>query len=131
MAFILVRATNKKKALNSLADIERHAKLTIVGKPKSINTKKAHDVTKAILKKEPRGDVKQAVVVKVKESTTQSIMNLRKIHPPAHLIVISEEYPEYSDIKKEYNKSRIFDGYYSSKRKSSKSDDESKDEDKN
>jgi hypothetical protein len=48
-------------------------------------------------------------------------MNLRKIHPPVHVIVISEEYPEYEDLNKEFSKSKIFDGYYSSKNKSSNS----------
>ena len=117
MAFILIRAMNKKKALNSLADIERHGKLTIIGKPKQ-----AYTLTKRILKKEPRGDIKVAVLVKVKESTTESIMNLRKIHPPAHLIVISEEYPEYDVMCEEFKKAKIFDGYYSSKNKSNSKD---------
>ena len=122
MAFILIRAMNKKKALNSLADIERHGKLTIIGKPKQISIKKAYTLTKRILKKEPRGDIKIAVLVKVKESTTESIMNLRKIHPPAHLIVISEEYPEYDVMCEEFKKAKIFDGYYSSKNKSNSKD---------
>ena len=108
MAFILIRAMNKKKALNSLADIERHGKLTIIGKPKQISIKKAYTLTKRILKKEPRGDIKVAVLVKVKESTTESIMNLRKIHPPAHLIVISEEYPEYDVMCEEFKKKLFF-----------------------
>ena len=106
MALILVRAMNKKKALNGLADIERHAKLSIIGKPRKVSLKSVHDVTKRVLKQEP---------------TTTSIMNLRKIHPPVHVIVISEEYPEYEDLNKEFSKSKIFDGYYSSKNKSSNS----------
>ncbi len=122
MALILIRAMNKKKALNALADLERHAKLTIIGKPKTIDLSKAYNVTKRILKKEPRGDIKLAILVKVKEDTTVSIMNLRKIHPPAHIIVISEEYPEFNDLKKEYNKSKVFDGYYSSKSKNKSSE---------
>lgn len=117
IALILIRATNKKKALNSLADIERHAKLTIIGKPKTINTRHANDLTRKILKKEPRGNIKVAVLVQVKETTTLSIVNLRKIHPPAHLVVISEEYPEYNEARNDYKKGKIFDGYYSSKNK--------------
>ena len=121
MALILVRAMNKKKALNGLADIERHAKLSIIGKPRKVSLKSVHDVTKRVLKQEPRDDIKIAVLVKVQESTTTSIMNLRKIHPPVHVIGISEEYPEYEDLNKEFSKSKIFDGYYSSKNKSSNS----------
>ena len=39
MALILIRAMNKKKALNGLANLERHAKLSIIGKPKTWKTK--------------------------------------------------------------------------------------------
>ena len=121
MALILIRAMNKKKALNGLADLERHAKLSIIGKPKTVSIDSVYDVTKKVLKQEPRNDIKLAILVKVQENTTTSIMNLRKIHPPVHIIVISEEYPEYKTLNKEFNKAKVFDGYYSSKSKSSKS----------
>lgn len=121
MALILIRAMNKKKALNGLADLERHAKLSIIGKPKTVSIDSVYDVTKRVLKQEPRNDIKLAILVKVQENTTTSIMNLRKIHPPVHIIVISEEYSEYKTLNKEFNKAKVFDGYYSSKSKSSKS----------
>ena len=111
MALILIRAMNRKKALNGLADLERHANLTIVGKPKSISLDKIHDVTKRVIKQEPRNDIKVAVLVKVEEDTTVSIMNLR-----------SEEYPEYKTLNNEYYNAKVFDGYYSAKNKSKKQD---------
>ncbi len=120
MALILIRAMNKKKALNCLADLERHAKLSIVGKPKTVSLDKIFDVTKRVIKQEPRNDIKVAVLVKVDENTTDSILSIRKIHPPAHVIVVSEEYPEYKGLLKEYNKAKVFDGYYSSKNKKEK-----------
>ena len=120
MALILIRAMNKKKALNVLADLERHAKLTIEGKPKQITVDKAFDVTKRVIKQKPRDDIKVPVLVKVHESTTKSIINIKKTHPPAHVIVISEEYPEYTVLLDEFNKARVFDGYYSSKKNKGK-----------
>lgn len=120
MALILIRAMNKKKALNALADLERHANLSIIGKPKSVSLDKIMDVTKRVIKQNPRNDIKVAILVQVKESTTDSIVRIRKIHPPAHIIVISEEYPEYNTLLKEFDKSRVFDGYYSSKKKEEK-----------
>lgn len=120
MALILIRAMNKKKALNAIADIERHAKLKIIGKPKTIAVDKIKDVTKRVIKQEPRDDIKVAILLKVEESTTTSIVNIRKTHPPAHVIVISEEYPEYAILYKEYDNLKVFQGYYSSKSKKSK-----------
>ncbi|MBR0473325.1 MAG: DUF356 domain-containing protein [Methanosphaera sp.] len=116
MALILIRAMNKKKALNCLADLERHAKLNIIGKPKSVSLEKVYNVTKRVIKQNPRDDIKLAILVKVEQNTTDSIMQIRKIHPPAHVIVVSEEYPEYKELMDDYNKSKVFDGYYSSKK---------------
>lgn len=107
---------SNKKALNVLADLERHAKLTIVGKPKIVSQDKVYDVTKRVIKQKPRDDIKVPVLVQVKEDTTLSIINIKKTHPPAHVIVISEEYPEYKELLREFNKARVFDGYYSSKK---------------
>ncbi len=123
MALILIRAMNKKKALNGLADIERHGKLDIIGRPKNISLEKVYDVTQRVLKQKPRDDIKIAILIKVKQDTTKSIINLRKIHPPVHVIVISEEYPEYESLSKEYKKSKVFKGYYSSKGKNNKKKD--------
>jgi len=116
MALILVRAMNKKKALNALADIERHAQLNFVDKPRKIGLDKIVDVTRRVIKQNPRDDIKVAVLVKVQQDTTKSIMSIKKTHPPAHIIVVSEEYPEYKDLIREYDSLKVFDGYYSSKK---------------
>ena len=34
----------------------------------------------------------------VKEDTTLSIMQVKKIHPPAHVVVVSDEYEGYENI---------------------------------
>ncbi len=120
MALILIRAMNKKKALNVLADLERHAKLTIDGKPKIVSLDKVYDVTKRVIKQKPRDDIKVPILVQVKEDTTVSIINIKKTHPPAHVIVISEEYPEYPELIEEFKKAKVFDVYYSSKKKKEK-----------
>jgi hypothetical protein len=116
LSLILIRAANKKKALNALADIERHAKLTIDGKPRLLDVDEAEDVTRSILKQKPKSVVNLAVLVRVQESTTTSIMNIKKIHPPAHLIVISEEYPVYEELNKKFSSLKTFQGYYSMKK---------------
>ena len=125
MALILIRAMNKKKALNALADIERHANLTIQGKPKTIGLDKVYAVTKRVIKQNPRGDIKVAVLARVEEDTTKSIVNIRKTHPPAHVIVVSEEYPEYKKLDNEFSKLKDFYGYYSLKAKNRKDEENS------
>lgn len=115
MALILIRANTQEKLLNALADIERHANLKILGKPKLIDPKKADDIAKGILKQNLRSESKIAAIVKVLEDTTKSIMQVKKIHPPAHLVVISDEYGAFEEIKKIYSISPSLKGYYSHK----------------
>ena len=79
MSLILIRAINKKKALNALADIERHAKLSIDGKPRVIDVEDVEDITRRILKQKPKSDIKLAILVRTSESTTKSIMSIKAV----------------------------------------------------
>lgn len=119
MTLILIRAENQTKILNSLADIERHAGLKINGKPRIIDNKLADKYAKSIMKDRLRSKSKIAVLVSVKEDTTLSILQIRKIHPPAHLVVISKEYSQWEEIKKIFNTLPPLKGYYSSKKPNS------------
>lgn len=115
MALILIRANSQGKILNALADIERHANLKIAGKPKIVNPHIADKLAKGILKQNLRTKCEMAALIKVLEDTTKSIMHIKKIHPPAHLVVISDEYDEFEEIKQMYNKLPVLKGYYSHK----------------
>jgi len=115
MALILIRAGNHEKLLNALADIERHANLKIASKPKIIDSKKADMFAKRILKQNLRTESKIAVIVKVLEDTTKSIMHIKKIHPPAHIMIVSDEYSEFEEIKRLYTILPPLKGYYSHK----------------
>lgn len=119
MALVLLRADNQSKILNALADIERHADLNIINKPKILDNNFSENITKKILKTKLRTKSKISVVIQVKEDTTKSIMQVKKIHPPAHIIVVSEEYPEYELLKSELENAKFLRGYYSHKQKGS------------
>lgn len=115
MTLILVRADKQGKILNAIADIERHANLKITGKPKVIDPQIADKLAKGILKQDLRTKCEVAAILKVLEDTTKSIMHIKKIHPPAHIVVISEEYREFEEIKRMFNRLPVFKGYYSHK----------------
>ncbi|MDD1764334.1 MAG: DUF356 domain-containing protein [Methanobacteriaceae archaeon] len=117
MSLIMIRADSKDKLLNSLADMERHAGLKIHGSPRVIEPKIADETAKSIMKQNLKFKSSQSVLVSVEGDTTKSIVQIRKIHPPAHLMVISEEYPEYNNLKSEFKNLPYFKGYYSHKRR--------------
>ena len=116
MALILLRADNQSKILNALADIERHANLNIITKPKVLENNFSDDIAEKILRTKLRTKSNISVVIQVKEDSTKSILQVKKIHPPAHIIVVSEEYPEYDLLKSELNNAKFLRGYYSHKK---------------
>ena len=116
MTLILIRGENQTKILNSLADIERHAGLKINGTPKIIDTKLADDYAQNIINAKLKSKSKIAVLISVQEDATRSIMQVRKIHPPAHVIVISNEYSQWEELKKIFNTLPPLKGYYSAKK---------------
>ncbi len=117
MALILIRAEDQGKLLNTIADIERHAGLKVTGTPRIINSKKADEIAGKILKQNLRSKANIAVLVRVEDDTTKSIVHVRKIHPPAHVIVISEEYAEFKKLEQVFHELPYLKGYYSHKNK--------------
>ena len=117
MALILIRGENNSKLLNAIADIERHANLNISGKPKKIDPEFTDLLVEKILKSPLRSKSKVATAFFVKEDTTFSIIQIKKIHPPAHIIVVSDEYNEYSELIEKLRGASDFKGYYSNKNK--------------
>ncbi len=120
MSLILLRADNQAKLLNSIADIERHAGLKIKGKPRLVGNEFADKLAENILKKQLRKKSSVSAVVNVEENATKSIMQVKKIHPPAHIIIVSDEYPEFQTLKKEFSQAAALKGYYSHKAGKSK-----------
>ena len=117
MALILVRGENNSKLLNAIADIERHANLTLITKPKKVDAKFADEIVEKILKAPLRTKSNVATAFHVKEDITLAILQIKKIHPPAHVVVVSDEYEGYKELNESISNSKVFKGYYSNKSK--------------
>ena len=117
MALILVRGENNSKILNAIADIERHAGLTLETKPKKVDAKFADKIVENVLKAPLRTKSKVAAAFRVKEDTTIAILQVKKIHPPAHIVVVSNTYDGYKELSKIIKEGSVFRGYYSNKTK--------------
>ena len=116
MALILIRGENNSKLLNAISDIERHANLTLISQPKDIDSAFADSLVENILNSELRTKSSVATAFFVKEDATLSIMQVKKIHPPAHVVVVSDEYEGYKKLEELYE-SKPFQGYHSHKAK--------------
>lgn len=124
MALIIIRADNNEKMLNAIADIERHAGLNITSKIHEIGSEYGDEVVANVLNQKLRNKSKVATTFFVREDTTLSILKIKKIHPPAHIVVLSEEYGDYEIFKSKIAYNPTFSGYYSHKSKNKSNDDE-------
>ena len=115
MALILIRGDNNSKLLNAIADIERHAQLHLIKDPQKIDGEFADSIVESILNAPLRNKSKVATAFFVREDITLAIMQIKKIHPPAHVVVVSDEYKEYRSLNKKLDDAPIFRGYYSNK----------------
>ena len=117
MALILVRGENNSKVLNAITDMERHGNLNLITKPKVIDASLADSLVESILNSKLRTKSKVAVAFYVKEDATLSIIQVKKIHPPAHIVVVSEEYDAYNKLYDLLDTAKAFEGYHSYKAK--------------
>lgn len=117
MALILVRGENNSKLLSAIADMERHANINLVTKPKVIDSNFADSLVEKILNATLKTKSNVATAFFVKEDTTLSILQIKKIHPPAHVVVVSNEYEGYNQLKNMLDTADDFKGYHSNKAK--------------
>ena len=115
MALILIRGENNAKLLNAIADMERHGNLNLTTKPKVVDAKYADSLVEGILNSKLKTKSNVAVAFFVKEDTTLSILQIKKIHPPAHVVVVSNEYGAYSKLEYVLNNAPDFKEYSSNK----------------
>ncbi|WP_305557206.1 DUF356 domain-containing protein [Methanobrevibacter sp. V74] len=115
MALILIRGENNSKLLNAIADIERHGNLNLTSKPKVVDAAFADSLVEGILNSKLKTTSNVAAAFFVKEDTTLSIIQVKKIHPPAHVVVVSHEYGAYSKLEYVLNNAQDFQGYHSHK----------------
>ena len=117
MALILIRGENNSKLLSAISDIERHANLDIISKPRIIDSNFADSLVESILGSKLKTTSNVATAFFVKEDPTLSILQIKKIHPPAHVVVVSDEYDGYQKLDDLLNDAEPFQGYHSHKAK--------------
>ena len=115
MALILIRGESNAKLLTTISDLEHHANLNLVSTPKVIDPYFADSLVEGILNSKLRTKSNVATAFFVKEDTTLSILQIKKIHPPAHVVVVSDEYDGYNKLNELLDVSELFQGYHSHK----------------
>ena len=112
MSLILIRGENNSKLLSAIEDLEKHGNLNLSTNPKIIDPEFADSLVEKILNSKLKTKSKAATAFFVREDTTLSIIQIKKIHPPAHVVVVSDEYDGFQKLKEVLDDADSFPGYH-------------------
>ena len=115
MALILIRGENNTKLLIAINDMEKHGGLNLSSTPKIISSDFADSLVENILNSKLRTKSRRATAFFVHEDSTSSIMQIKKIHPPAHVVVVSDEYDGFDELMDLMDDARTLPNYHSHK----------------
>lgn len=108
---MLLRAESFDKILISLSDMKRYGDLKVIGKPKVITEEFSETLLKKTLKQEVKLKFKANVIASVEGEGGLIIDRLRKIHPPAHMIAITDKNELYCLVQRSLNDFNNLKGY--------------------
>jgi hypothetical protein len=97
-SFAVVRADDMDKVHVALCDLIRYAHLTFDGKARKLEPAFADDILVHIMKSPLKAHCEAACIVSLNEEASAAIGRLRKIHPPAHIIIVSQRHDIYYEL---------------------------------
>jgi hypothetical protein len=106
--YILVRADNSHKAMIALADLERYADIRI-REPRLMPKHMAEDLVSEFLNL--KSEKKVNFVVQVNMNPGEAIKRIRKIRPPAHIVVVTDRYRTYEIMEANYKEFPKIEGF--------------------
>lgn len=97
-SFAVVRADDMSKVRTALCDLIRYAHLSFEGKARKLEPAFADNILIHVMKSPLRTCCEAASIVPLNEDASAAIGRLRKIHPPAHVIIVSPRHEIYHDL---------------------------------
>lgn len=97
-SFAVVRADDIDKVRVALCDLMRYAHLTFDGSARRLEPAFADNILVHIMKSPLRASCGAAAIVPLKDEASAAIGRLMKIHPPAHVIIVSGRHEIYYEL---------------------------------
>jgi len=98
-SFAVVRADDMSKVKTALCDLIRYANLSFDGKARRLEPAFADNILIHVMKSPLRSCCEAASIVSLHEDASVAIGRLRKIHPPAHIIIVSPRHEIYHELE--------------------------------
>ena len=97
-SFAVVRADDVDKVRVALCDLMKYAHLTFDGSARILDSAFADNILVNVMKSPLRAHCDAAAIVPLDENASVAIGRLRKIHPPAHIIIVSPRHEIYHEL---------------------------------
>ena len=94
----VVRADDISKVKTALCDLVRYARLTFADKARRLEPAFADNILVHVMKSPLRTCCEAASIVPLVDEASAAIGRLRKIHPPAHVIIVSPRHEIYHEL---------------------------------
>ncbi len=94
----VVRADDISKVKIALYDLVRYANLTFSDRARKLEPTFADNILTHIMKSPLRACCTYAAIVPLEDQASVAIGRLRKIHPPAHVIIVSPRHEIYHEL---------------------------------
>ncbi|MCD1293593.1 hypothetical protein CUJ83_01095 [Methanocella sp. CWC-04] len=97
-SFAVIRADDPAKLNTALSDLQRHGGLTFTSSPKELRPDSADRILMNVMKVPLKKQCKAAAIVALSDDPGVAIDVLGRIHPPAHVIIVSSRHDIYAKI---------------------------------
>lgn len=97
-SFAVVRADDMSKVKIALCDIIRYAHLSFADKARILEPAFADNVLIHVMKSSLKCCCEAASIVPLNEDASAAIGRIRKIHPPAHIIIVSPRHEMFYEL---------------------------------
>lgn len=97
-SFAVIRADNADKVNVALHDLEHYGHLRFLSNPKRIEPQYADNVLVSVVGVPLKSKCNSAALVELDNNAGSAISKLRKIHPPAHIVIVSPRHMVYEEL---------------------------------
>lgn len=97
-SFAVIRGEDRTKVKIALHDLEHYGSIRFSSNPRRIEPTYADNLLVRVVGVPLREPCKAAALVGLENNAGAAISKLRKIHPPAHIVIISPRHDPYNEL---------------------------------
>ena len=98
-SFAVVRADDSDKIKIALHDLEHYGRMRFSSNPKRIEPNYADRLLVSVMGVPLKARCNSAALVELENHAGAAINRLKKIHPPAHIVIISPRHEVFGELK--------------------------------